>query len=762
MKLVSGGLMAILASGLAIVSTRSNTPEPSSQPTATTTIAVQQLANRSISPAINGTVLPAPSGVRPPAPSGWAGSQRAIPTNNWWSQLTTGSGGPGVWAHPLAARISAAGRFEFGLPRRIDRPDGTFEGEAIPTVFTEFGSTPVVASSGALHATWRHSTPTGSVDITMSQGSPFIELEGTGTLSLVVPALKGLSIRNLATGTIAQTSTGPWVFAASNATATVVGDQFEIAWTGRGRLVAGPVPDGMGASVVAFAADVLARPLVDTTETLQLSEDGSVIQTLGLTRAGKSRPELWTLNAHQANTVVLKQSNTTKPSNTSKPNTTKQNTTKLKVGDAERVGSLVTARGVQPVVSASVLSFVFQPVPILWSPVSLNGNGFPVAPDSPPPLASVSRGSYFGGKAAATAALSSQLTADTTLRSQHLEHAKSILLDLVDPVATPQLAWEDQWGKAIIEPAEFGALDALNDHQLQNGYWVLAASILAEADPALVPKLRDAVELLIADYGGTGTPNTTVDPFGTWNPYEGHSWASGIGSFGAGNNLESISESSSAWWAAARWFIATGQPKRAERFISMLTIESHVTGDDWLPRRPPSDLSIRPWSGVVWAGKIDNSTWFDPAPESALGIRLLPLGPMSLSRYPDATSITAASGRWAWCEANGGCRTRWANLLDSDAAVAGRSGIEGPAPEESTTSAVSAWWRDLWTATALETDITCSAGVVARRSVESGGVVLLATNPSNASAAASCRNRQGRTVWSGVLAGHTTQAIRVP
>ena len=55
--------------------------------------------------------------------------------------------------------------------------------------------------------------------------------------------------------------------------------------------------------------------------------------------------------------------------------------------------------------------------------------------------------------------------------------------------------------------------------------------------------------------------------------------------------------------------------------MARLTIEARVSGRLWFPERGSS--GDRPWFGIVWSAKTDLGTWFDPAPESALGIQLL-------------------------------------------------------------------------------------------------------------------------------------------
>ena len=716
---------------------------------ATTTAVSLPRPDRSMPPIVNGIALEPPTVDRPVAPAGWGGPPTGIRTNTWWSALSVGHGSAGVFPLPLAARVAPTGTTEFSVPARNDLPDGTWAADTTPVVIAAFTAPPVVISTGAFHATWRYASPTGTTTLSMVQGSPFLEFEGRGILNLTVPAgPNGPGDRSefsdggaLEHGIVVATSRGRWVFAATPGTKVALnGTSIAFTWPiAGGRLVAGPVPTDAGQDYRKFAESLVTSRIVDTTETLHVATDGSVEQVLTQLRSRRATTCLWTLGAHQLSTVSP-------------------------AIDKSMVGHLTTVNGVVPILERASLTLRYAAVPILWRPVALNSSGkaaeFSEALPAPEPLEKISRGSYFGGKSVAQAAMGSMLTSDPGRADEYRKRAEEILRALIDPTEPPNLRWEPAWGKAVIEPAEFGSLTELNDHQLQYGYWVAAASIIVEHDPSAASWLSDTMELLINDYGGTGRAGTQLDRYGTWNPYDGHTWASGIAAFSAGNNLESSSESNFALWAGARWYLATGQPKLAERFIAMLTIESHVMATDWLPNKPQSDPKMRPWSGVVWSAKTDNGTWFDPAPESALGIRLLPLGPMSMSRYFDDATVAAANRRWSWCEANGGCRTRWSNLLDSDAAVAGRGPMTGPDPEPSTTSAMVTWWRNLWTTSAPAFDYRCSAGTVARR-MPSGKVVAIATTVGPGAATATCRNAAGVIVWSSSIPGGTSSVQEV-
>ncbi len=637
-----------------------------------------------------------------------------MPFGRWWSGLATGPGVPALWAKPLLFRMDSAGRADLSVPSGAIGEDGFREAGIVPAIFLELGDSVDVAvvDSGPLHVRFRLTAPGIVLVATLVQGSPFLELEGVGELHLAIPGLAVHDSKDTTAGVDRlSTAAGDWLLAASGGPVDriVDGDSMTIVLAAATRLAIGPVPESADEAYGRVAASVAAAPLLDTSEQITVDDYGAVRQVLRQEREVKS-PQgwAWVLQPHHVDFATE---------------------------SLRDIGSFDSVFGPARVVRAVDLVLEYPPVPVLWDAVTPEGFAAPsVGGDD---LPEIGVGSYFGGKHTATAALVHDVLVashEFGAASRHLDSVDDSLRSLVSPNSEPTLAWDPGWGSIVISPAEFGADTELNDHHLQYAYWVAASASVAVADETRVPS-KDAIDLLIADYAGAVTvPGMTgiVADEGTWSAYEGHSWASGLGGFADGNNLESISESSFAWWAAAKWFLATGRPDLAEQFIGRLTIESWITAHEWLPQAGdlPGD-NVRPWTGVVWAGKTSPNTWFDPSDEAALGIRLLPLGPASFSRYPNQRAVEAARARWRWCDEKGdGCAERWWNLLDSDAAVAGLAVLEpGPQPEESTVEVVRRWWRSHWELGTVAENWMCTPGVLVRERTE-GTLEVLVTNPS--------------------------------
>lgn len=737
-RLVAGvaGIIVVLVAALMVIPSLLR-GSGSAAPRATVPDAVSPtgVADRTRPPVVDGHPLPpASEASRPPRPAQWAGGTGPVPTNTWWSSAVTGPGSAGLWPQPLGLRIDERGEVQVAAPLRVTQPDGSADAPFVPAVFVEPDgpSSTRVIGHGPLHVVLRiRPRTTPATDLTLVQGSPLVEVRTQRPLVLRIP---GLEVDAPPKGAVESlrftTGEGPWLVASADAARIhVVGDVLTVDPTASGRFVFGPVLDDARAGYADRARTIAQHPLVSTSESVSVAPDGTTSQTLTQHRTGgpsATTASLWALQPHH-----------------------QRYGTRL----PRPLGTVSSPLGTLPVVASRTLRLIYPPVPVLWSAVSLPG-----AADLPalePAETTDGLGSYYGGKAVYTSA-----SAGDALRADGqdgaAERADQDAVHLLDRLAgsqgAPSLRWEDTWGSVLIEPAEFGAGTELNDHQLQYGYWVAAAAHLADTDPEAADRYRDLIDLLIADYAGAETvPGSTssLPAERTWSPYEGHSWASGTARFGAGNNLESISESSLSWWAAARWMLATGRPAAARTFIARFTIESALTGTSWLPQGDhlPTDPARRPWSGVVWSSKIDRNTWFDPNDESALGIRLLPVGPAGLARYATPQAIDAADARWDWCEAHGqGCGVRWGNVLDTDAVVAGRPVQSTPDPEPATTATMTAWWRDLWTRSSPADGWTCSVGAVARERAD-GSVVVLASSPGRHPTKLTCRDRSGQARW---------------
>jgi endoglucanase Acf2 len=149
-----------------------------------------------------------------------------------------------------------------------------------------------------------------------------------------------------------------------------------------------------------------------------------------------------------------------------------------------------------------------------------------------------------------------------------------------------------------------------------------------------------------------------------FDPYAGHSWASGHARFGDGNNQESSSEAMNAWCGLILWGEAVGDRELRDLGIYLFATELAAINAYWFDvrgeNRPPDFPQTT--LGLVWGGKADYATWFSAKPEAIYGINWLPFhgGSLYLGLEPDYVqrnyqSLAAKKGGAGWDE--------WADLI---------------------------------------------------------------------------------------------------
>jgi endoglucanase Acf2 len=208
---------------------------------------------------------------------------------------------------------------------------------------------------------------------------------------------------------------------------------------------------------------------------------------------------------------------------------------------------------------------------------------------------------------------------------------------------TPAFYYDRNWGTLIGYPASFGSDQELNDHHFHYGYFFKAAAEIARHDPAWAAddKWGGMLKLLIRDVASTDRADPLFPFLRNFDPYAGHSWASGHARFGDGNNNESSSEAMNAWSGLILLGEATGDKPLRDLGIYLYTTEMNAIQEYWFDvhndNRPPA----YPASVVtmVWGGKGANGTWFSNRPSVVHGINFLPIhgGSLYLGLFPEYT-----------------------------------------------------------------------------------------------------------------------------
>lgn len=239
---------------------------------------------------------------------------------------------------------------------------------------------------------------------------------------------------------------------------------------------------------------------------------------------------------------------------------------------------------------------------------------------------------YFGGKGLARLANLLELAraiGDEQAESAASERLTAELLEWVD-CGDRCFVYDPDIGGVVGQPASFGS-DEFNDHHFHYGYFLYAASVAVADNQELADKLTPTMTLLAADLA-SGETNEYFPARRAFDPYSGHSWASGFAPFADGNNQESSSEAVSAWNGLALWADAIGDDGLGAQARWMLSAEADAAMAYYLD----FDTSAEPWAGydrgvvgIVWDGKLDYGTWFSPDPGAILGIQLLPMQPVA-------------------------------------------------------------------------------------------------------------------------------------
>ncbi|AGZ41041.1 endo-1,3(4)-beta-glucanase [Actinoplanes friuliensis DSM 7358] len=590
-------------------------PGPNPQTSASGAVAEAAAVTKLEAPTVTGRgsiagTLPAGSApTKTPVQAGELAGQ-AVPTNQWWSSALTGPRTQPLWAHPLAVQAAAGGLQISGGPVTAAPKAITTGFVPALTVGAATGAVSVVGY-GAFHVVLRVGLASGGhVDATVVQGSPVLWLRFNGAK----PTLDGAFVDagSSATRVRLDIAGGRWDVLGTDLSVTGTGI------TGSGeQLAVARVP--AGSDRAAWEKASTGDPVVETTAaTAYDAKAGTVTQTLTARRAGGGTGA-WALLPHQQAGLVA--------------------------GPGATAGSYPDSRGTMSLVTASTVQ-IRVPMPGLLTGVPkvplTSGVTKAVRADldldlADPPGAG---GSYFGlkelGRLASIAEVAGAVGADTQ-RKTALDRLRPQLIDWLTysgPADGRYFGYDKVWGGLIAVPAEFGAQD-YNDHHFQYGYLVRAAAVLATADPGFARDYGDVVDLVVDDYAGSAT--TGFPPFRAFNAYLGHSAASGFAPFADGNNQESSSEAVAAWEAVVRWGLVRKNTEMTAYGITHYALEAATARMYWLgeglTREPGYEHTT---AGIVWDAKVDYATWFDPKPESILGIQLLPLTFGAFYRGPSA------------------------------------------------------------------------------------------------------------------------------
>ncbi len=222
---------------------------------------------------------------------------------------------------------------------------------------------------------------------------------------------------------------------------------------------------------------------------------------------------------------------------------------------------------------------------------------------------------------------------NTALKSSMITKLKTLLVDWYQFSSLEDeryLYYNEAWGSVYYSNNDFNTASQLSDHAFTHGYFIYASSVLAMYDDTFVEDYGDMVSFLLDDYLYPYKNDYDFSYLRSFDPWAGHTWAHGFGTFAEGNNLESSSEAIQSWLAGYLWALQTNDQDLRNAAIYgfvhelnsakmyMFDYEDVVFKDNY--------QAYAEVAGMIWGGKYDYATWFGANPTFIYGIQWLPNG----------------------------------------------------------------------------------------------------------------------------------------
>ncbi|MER7763957.1 glycosyl hydrolase [Streptomyces sp. NPDC097619] len=269
------------------------------------------------------------------------------------------------------------------------------------------------------------------------------------------------------------------------------------------------------------------------------------------------------------------------------------------------------------------------------------------------------------GKLAQLVPLAEQI-GETGIRDRLLGLLKGRLQDWFTAGGANEFSYDRDWKTLTGYPASYGSDTELNDHHFHYGYYVYAAALIAQYDPAWAADSAwgGMVKTLIRDTANPSRTDTAFPFLRGFDVYAGHGWASGHQGFAAGNNQESSSESTNLSAALVLWGSATGDAALRDLGSYLLATEGEAIAQYWFD----ADQQVFPGAfghdtaGMVWGSGAAYATWWTANPEEIHGINVLPVtagGSLHLGGHKEAVRRNLAEME----RENGGPAVEWRDLL---------------------------------------------------------------------------------------------------
>jgi endoglucanase Acf2 len=580
---------------------------------------------------------PPPGEALPPAPASVVAELRApLPTNRWWSSLVALPFSERQYPHPLAVVARAE-----GLQVRYPGPDIHADDACIcgwmdfdPPTDLILGHSAVARFDAAPLAGWsdwfvraRFTAGDASMEVSYGHGSPFVFATfGGGDPVVRFPSPpevfhEGAGVLGVCRDRRCYLLVGP----ANSHWSGVGSATLRNSLGGSGRFALALLPDGQREQAVPRFTRAARVPVESTSVAWTVDEARAHVRV----RFAYGASTLFALYPHQRAALV---------DSAAQPELGYYTTVRGRM--SLREGAAFELEHPFPGVLPALPLVPGADVEALRALVRSDA-----AADPDP------RDTYWAGKElgrlAALHALARELKLDTEADAlqarlrKRLEAWFDARYDPADPATAGTFYYDARWGTLLGYPSSHGAAAAINDHHFHYGYFLRAAAELGRSDPAwLGPDAYGPfVDLLIRDIASSRRDDPAFPFLRNFDPYAGHSWASGDGVSGDGNNQESSSEALAAWTALVLLGEIRGDRALRDTGIYLYASELAAVEAYWfdVERQNHPAGYPHPVVPLIWGGKGAYATYFSQEPEALYGINWLPFhgGSLYLGRYPE-------------------------------------------------------------------------------------------------------------------------------
>lgn len=559
------------------------------------------------------------------------GERRAIPTNDWWTDVLVSAFAGDLWAHPLVADPDERGVRVWFPTEPADDGNGMKRGDPIRIAGAGFAPTRDLAWDwGDWHVVVRLEDGDKHLDMTLLRGSPVVWFEVSGfSPRLELPA-----------GMVPRSSTGTVLGGEKVATDRLV-------LVKESKAIGVQLPEG---ATVSFSAGILS---------LDLPPEGGWLSLASL-------PAATDLDAWREWAVVVPRSSVVSwrrkaPATmrveyaiSGQDLSGKGGTNLLQAfpPHAWRDASSAPAwrkeawRSPRGLLKAALgRSFVFEYASAGILPDYGNAEPDPEGEANPwnrevqdamvsnyLGKATYGADTYWGGKdlvLLAKHALFASRTRhpDAQALLRKAEEALADWLTWTPGEKAHYFAWYPRW-KGLVGFEESYGSSQFTDNHFHYGYLVHAAALVGMLDPRFVQSYGPMLRKVAAQYANWDRQDSSLPFLRTFEPWTGHSYAGGTSSPG-GNNQESTSEAMQSWIGLHLLGSVLGDTAMRDAGQFGYMMESRATMEYWFDWKGGNFAPGWAHSnvGIVFDGGLVYGTWFSGNPLHIHAIQYLPMCP---------------------------------------------------------------------------------------------------------------------------------------